>query len=172
MFKNRNAAGKELAEKLKSHKDREDVVVLALPRGGVVIGFEVANALNAKLDVLLVRKLGVPGHEELAMGALASGGIKFFNSSIIGSLKVPQSDIDAVIEREQKVIENREKLYRGTREFVDLTNKTIILVDDGIATGATIRVAIISAQKNKLQQNSGRCPCCPQRNKLYITKRG
>lgn len=140
-FRNRAEAGKELAEKLLPYA-REDVIILALPRGGVPVAFEVAKALNVPLELLLVRKLGVPGHEELALGAVASGGVRILNDDIVESLGISRQAIEAVTAREKAELERREKLYRGDKPFQRLEGKTVIVVDDGIATGATMRVAV------------------------------
>lgn len=131
-----------LASALSAYAGRKDVIVLALPRGGVPVGFEVAKALQAPLDVFVVRKLGVPGHEELAMGAIAMGGIRVLNDDIIRQLQVTQEEIDVETQRETAELNRRLTAYRGTQPFPLLKNKIIILVDDGIATGATMRAAI------------------------------
>lgn len=141
-FDDRIEGGKVLAAKLSEYKNREDVVILALPRGGAPVAFEVANTLNAPIDVFVVRKLGVPGQEELAFGAIASGGITVFNESLVHALRIPDSLIEKIIENEQKELERREKLYRGNRSPLELKEKTVIIVDDGLATGATMRAAI------------------------------
>lgn len=141
-YRDRQQAGEVLASALSAYADREDVLVLALPRGGVPVAFEVAQALNLSLDVFIVRKLGVPGHSELAMGALAMGNVKVFNSDILNYLHITQAEIDAVIAAEQQELERRAIAYRDNRPLPDFKNKTVILVDDGIATGATMRAAI------------------------------
>jgi predicted phosphoribosyltransferase len=141
-FRNRSEAGRLLAAKLAAYANRPDVLVLALPRGGVPVAFEVAHALNAPLDVFLVRKLGVPGHEELAMGAVATGGVRVLNDQIVGGLRIPDHIIDAVAAQEQQELERRERLYRGDRPPPDVRGRTVILVDDGLATGATMYAAI------------------------------
>src|SRR3990167_2494603 len=135
-------AGKVLAKFLKEYCNKPDVIVLALPRGGVPVAYEIAKALAVSLDVFIVRKLGVPWHEELAMGAIASGGTVIFNEDIIQMLNVSKTEINQVIQSEQDELKRREQMYRGDRVFPVLTDKTIILVDDGIATGATIQAAI------------------------------
>lgn len=141
-YLNRTEAGRELAAELSSFGEREDVIVLALPRGGVPVAFEVAKSLDAPLDVFVVRKLGVPGHEELAFGAIASGGVRVFTEDTIKALRITQSMIDAVVQREEKELVRRERLYRGQRLLPDLRGKTVILVDDGLATGATMLAAV------------------------------
>lgn len=141
-FENRRQAGRVLAEKLRSYEDREDVVVLALPRGGVPVAFEVANALRAPLDVFVVRKLGVPGQEELAFGAIASGGERVLNSALVHVLGITQPMIERITERESIELERRERLYRASRPPADVLGKAVIIVDDGLATGATMRVAL------------------------------
>jgi len=141
-FRDRAEAGRLLAEKLKRFQGREDVVVLALPRGGVPVGFEIATALHAPLDVFLVRKLGVPGHEELAMGAIASGDTCFINEDIVNTLRIPPDMLDRAIESEQLELARRESKFRDPQQPLNVTNKTVILVDDGLATGATMRAAV------------------------------
>jgi putative phosphoribosyl transferase len=141
-YQNRYAAGKTLADLLKSYANRKDVLVLGLPRGGVPVAYEIAKSLYLPLDVFIVRKLGVPGHEELAMGALAMGDTKVFNKEIMASLDISKEAIDDVIHMERKELQRREIAYRGHKTFPIIKNKTIILVDDGVATGASIKVAI------------------------------
>jgi predicted phosphoribosyltransferase len=131
-----------LAERLAAYADRPDVIVLALPRGGVPVAYEVARALHAPLDVFLVRKLGVPGHEELAMGAVASGGVRVLNEQVVRALRIPNNVIDAVAAWELEELARRERLYRGNRPPPDVRDKTVILVDDGLATGATMLAAV------------------------------
>lgn len=142
MFRDRLHAGAMLAPLLAAYAERPDVVVLGLARGGVVVASAVAAALDVPLDVFLVRKLGVPGHEELAMGAIASGGVRILNSDIVRSLGITDEAIEAVARREQQELERRESLYRGQRPSVDLRGKTVVLVDDGLATGASMRAAV------------------------------
>ncbi len=139
-----------LAKKLTKYGNRSDVLVLALPRGGVPVGYEVAQALNASLDVFVVRKLGVPGHEELAMGAIASGGVRVLNGSVVEGLRIPDDVIDAVAGQELRELERRERAYRDDRPPPDVQGRTIILVDDGIATGSTMRAAVEALRKLKV----------------------
>jgi putative phosphoribosyl transferase len=141
IFRDRTEAGKHLATKLLSYKDQQDVLVLALPRGGVPVAFEVARALRVPLDIFLVRKLGVPGHEELAMGAISTGGVRVLNEDTVDYLRIPEHVIDAVAGEELKELERRELAYRGNRPEPDVKGKTVILIDDGLATGSTIRAA-------------------------------
>ena len=141
-FQNRREAGKLLADKLSMYRNQPDAIVLGLPRGGVPVAYEVASELNLPLDVLVVRKLGVPGHEEFAFGSLASGGIRFVNDAVVRSLRLPQYAIDRVIEREALELDRRERLYRGKRPPPQLRGKTVIIVDDGLATGSTMRAAV------------------------------
>jgi putative phosphoribosyl transferase len=148
-FRDRVEAGESLAAKLTRYRDRDDVVVLALPRGGVPVASEVARALDVPFDVFVVRKLGVPGHEELAMGAIASGGVRQINRDVVDSLGIPPNVIDAVAEREQRELDRREQAYRGDRQPHSLIDKTVILVDDGLATGSTMRAAVIAARQQQ-----------------------
>jgi putative phosphoribosyl transferase len=152
-FHDRRDAGRRLAARLMSYANRPDVLVLALPRGGVPVGFEVASVLHVPLDVIVVRKLGVPGHEELAMGAIASGGVRVLNTEIIEQLGISEEIIDQVTGYEQQEMERRERLYRGDRPPYDVHNRIILLVDDGIATGATIRAAATAIRQ---QQSSAK----------------
>ena len=148
-FRDRAEAGCLLAARLLGLADLDDAIVLALPRGGVPIGYEVAKSLRVAFDVFVVRKLGVPGHEELAMGAIASGGVRLVNHDVVNSLGIPQNSIDQAAQREQVELERRERLYRGTRPLIPLANKTVVLVDDGLATGSTMRAAVTAT---RLQQ--------------------
>jgi predicted phosphoribosyltransferase len=141
-YRDRAEAGRVLASMLTMYTNRRHVLVLALPRGGVPVAYEVARALHVPLDVFLVRKLGVPGHEELAMGAIAMGGIRVINEDVVRSLHIPPHIIDAVAFREERELERRERLYRDNRPLPVVRNQTIILIDDGLATGATMRAAV------------------------------
>ena len=141
IYRDRIDAGKQLAARLADYADRDDVLVLALPRGGVPVAYEVAKALRAPLDIFLVRKLGVPGHEELAMGAIATGGVRVLNDDVVDYLRIPGEVIDAVAADELRELERRERAYRGDRPEPDVRGKTIILADDGLATGSTMRAA-------------------------------
>jgi predicted phosphoribosyltransferase len=140
-FRDRAAAGRGLAGRLRRYAGRDDVIVLALPRGGVPVALPVAEALGAPLDVFLVRKLGVPGREELAMGAIASGGVRVINDDVVAALGIGDDVVDAVSAREARELERRECLYRDGRPAVDVAGRTVILVDDGLATGSTMRAA-------------------------------
>ncbi len=146
-FRNRFDAGRMLAGRLDSYAGRTDILVLALPRGGVPVGYEVARALDAPLDVFVVRKLGVPGHEELAMGALASGGVCILNDDVVKSLRVPGRIIEAVADRELRELVRSERAYRGDRPSPDVRGRTVILVDDGLATGSTMRAAVAALRR-------------------------
>lgn len=140
-FRDRREAGRLLSERLSAYAGRDDVVVLALPRGGVPVGYEVARSLGAVLDVFVVRKLGVPGHEELALGAVASGGVRVLNDDVVAALGLTDDEIDSIAARELVELERREREYRGDRPALALEGKVVILVDDGLATGATMRAA-------------------------------
>jgi putative phosphoribosyl transferase len=140
-FRDRFHAGRRLAAALAPYAGRPNLLVLALPRGGVPVGYEVARALNAPLDVMLVRKLGVPGHEELAMGAIASGGIRVLSDDIVNALGIPERVIATVAANEEQELERRERAYRDDRPPPKIAGRTVILVDDGLATGSTMRAA-------------------------------
>jgi len=146
-FRNRQEAGREVAARLRKYANREDVLVLGLPRGGVSVAFEVATALEVPLDIFVLRKLGVPGHEELAFGAIGSGGVRILNADIVDRLEITQLEVAAVTQEETKELERRERRYRGSRPPLDVRGRTVILVDDGIATGASIRAAIHAIRK-------------------------
>src|SRR5207247_273512 len=141
-FADRADAGRQLAQRLTTYAHRHDVVVLALPRGGVPVGFQVARALGVPLDVFVVRKLGVPGHPELAMGAIASGGVRVLSEDLIAQLGIPPAAVEQVAVRERLELERRDRLYRGDRQLPELRDRTVILVDDGLATGATMEAAV------------------------------
>src|SRR6185437_5540002 len=147
IFKDRQDAGQFLAKRLQKYCNRDDVVVLGLPRGGVPVAYEVAKALHAPLDIFLVRKLGVPGFEEYAMGAIASGGIRVLNQALVSELDIPGQIVDEVTAREFTELERQERLYRGARHSLDVTGKTAIVVDDGMATGFTMRAAVRALRK-------------------------
>jgi predicted phosphoribosyltransferase len=148
-FRDRSDAGRLLATKLAAYANRPDTIVLALPRGGVPVAYEVARALKAPLDVFIVRKLGVPGHEELAMGAVASGAVRVLNDQIVNALRIPDDVIDAVAAWEEQEIARRERVYRGDRLPPDVCGRTVILVDDGLATGATMLAAVKALQQQQ-----------------------
>ncbi|EJM59133.1 phosphoribosyltransferase [Pseudomonas sp. KB_15] len=142
ILQDRPAAGRRLIEPLLPYAHRPDVIVLALPRGGVPVAYEVATALKVRLDLMLVRKLGVPSHPEYAMGAIASGGIQIRNEEALRVHPIDRAAFDAVVERETRELLRREKVYRGTRPSVQLKDQVVILIDDGLATGASMRAAI------------------------------
>src|SRR5687768_1103949 len=146
-FRDRTEAGRLLAARLEQYAGKPDVIVLALPRGGVPVGYEVAHALHVPLDVFVVRKLGIPGHEELAMGAVASGGVRVLNGQVVRGLGIPDSVIEAVANWELQELQRRERLYRGNRPPPDVRGKTVILVDDGLATGSTMLAAVQALRK-------------------------
>ena len=140
--------GREVARRIGK---RDNVIVLGLPRGGVPVAFHVAQALDAPMDVFIVRKLGVPGHEELAMGAIASGGVRVLNRDVLSYVPIPQKTIDAVAAREEEELRRRERSYRGARPPLQLRGRTVVLVDDGLATGSTMRAAIAAVRKMEPQ---------------------
>lgn len=141
LYKDRVDAGKRLAKELSKYANRSDVLILALPRGGVPVAFEVAKELNVKMDVFIVRKLGVPGNEELAMGAISSDNIRVLNEDVVRSFQIPERVINMVAENELRELERRERAYRGDRPKPEISGSTVILIDDGLATGATMRAA-------------------------------
>ncbi|TMG89298.1 MAG: phosphoribosyltransferase [Betaproteobacteria bacterium] len=149
LFADRRDAGRVLAGLLTKYANRDDVLVLALPRGGVPVAFEVAHALRAPLDVFIVRKLGVPGQDELAMGAIATGGVRVLNEDVVRALGLSAKVIDAVAAREEKELERREHIYRGARTPPEVRERTVILVDDGLATGSTMRAAVAALRKQR-----------------------
>ncbi|HEX5883579.1 MAG TPA: phosphoribosyltransferase [Pyrinomonadaceae bacterium] len=147
LFKDRAEGGRFLAQKLVQYANDPNVVVLALPRGGVPVAYEVAQKLKAPLDVFVVRKLGIPGFEECAMGAIASGGIRVLNDKVISYLRMPVEVVDEITAEELTELDRRELLYRGARAPVDVTGRTVIIVDDGLATGSTMRAAVMALRK-------------------------
>jgi len=142
IFRNREDAGRRLASRLQKYANRDDVIVLGVPRGGVPVAFEVAAALNLPLDIFVLRKLGVPGQEELAFGAIGSGGVRVLNRSVVDHLGLSDLDIASVTHKEREELERRDRLYRGNRPPLDVLGTTVILVDDGIATGSSLMAAI------------------------------
>jgi putative phosphoribosyl transferase len=148
-FKDRVHAGQYLADKLLRFANAPDAIVLGLPRGGVVVAFEVAGKLGLPLDVFLVRKLGVPGYEELAMGAIASGGVRVMNEDVLRQINIAQATLEAVTHREEQELRRREEAYRGNRPHLDVKDLTVILIDDGLATGATMRAAVTALRRQK-----------------------
>ena len=151
-FRNRAEAGRLLARLLMPYAGRADVLILALPRGGVPVAFEVARMLGAPLDILVVRKLGLPDQEELAMGAIAAGGVRVLNDEVVDALRVPDDIIDRVTASEQAELERRERVYRGDRPAPVLRDQTVMLVDDGLATGTTMRAAIAAVRAQRPAQ--------------------
>ena len=139
---NRKAAGQALASALSGYRERDDTIVLALPRGGVPVAVEIARELASRLDLMIVRKLGTPGQEELAMGAIASGGGRVMNEDVVKVLAITPQTIEQVVDREMQELQRREQVYRGDRPWPDLAGQCVILVDDGLATGATMRAAV------------------------------
>ena len=162
IFRDRTDAGKRLAEALSTQENRSNAVVLALPRGGVPVGFEVAKALHARLDAFMVRKLGAPGHEELAMGAIASGGVVVWNEDVLRDLNISESTKDRVLARERGILQQRESSYRGDRPAVEIPGKTVILVDDGLATGASMRAAVSAVRSRRPARLIIAVPTAPQ----------
>ena len=160
-FRDRVEAGRMLATTLQEYANRNDVVVLALPRGGVPVGFEVAKALHAPLDVFVVRKLGLPGQEELAMGAIASGGVRVLNRDLLRALAIPEEVVDQITQEEQRELERREREYRDGRSPIDVRGKAVILVDDGLATGSSMRVAVLALKQKGPAQVVVAVPVAP-----------
>lgn len=160
-FENRRTAGRLLAQALKSYAKHKDLLVFALPRGGVPVGFEIAKALGAEFDVLIVRKLGVPGQPELAMGAISSGDAIFLNEQIIRTIGINQREIEDVLEQERRELTRRENLYRGARPITRIEGRTVIIVDDGIATGASMQAAILALRGKKPERIVVAVPVAP-----------
>lgn len=146
-YRDRRDAGRVLADRLREYAGRQDVIVLALPRGGVPVGYEIASAIGAPLDVFMVRKLGLPGHPEFAMGAIASGGVRVLNEDLIRWYRVPASAVDQIARAEQQELERREQAYRAGRPPLSVDGRTVILVDDGLATGSTMRAAVLAVRR-------------------------
>lgn len=161
-FRDRHEAGRHLATALRAYAGRPDVLVLALPRGGVPVGYEVALALDAPLDVMQVRKLGVPGHEELAMGAIASGGVRIVSQDVVELLQIPDRVIATVAAAEERELDRRERMYRQGRPFPDMRGRTVILVDDGLATGSTMRAAAAALRAEGAGRIVAAVPVAPQ----------
>ncbi len=160
-FRDRSHAGRELATQLTAYANRSDVMVLGLPRGGIPVAYEVAKALNLPLDICLVRKLGVPGHKELAMGAIASGGVRVLNYDVISWLAISDKALEHVAARELRELQRRDRAYRGNRPQPEICNLTILLVDDGLATGATMQAAIAVLQKQHPKEIVVAVPVAP-----------
>jgi predicted phosphoribosyltransferase len=160
-FIDRFDGGRALASLLMAYADQPNVIVLALPRGGVPVGYEVARELHAPLDAFLVRKLGVPGHEELAMGAIASGGVRVLNSDVVEGLGIQPSVIDRVVAQERKELDRRGLEYRGGRPAPDVQGRTVILVDDGLATGASMRAALVALRAERPAKLIAAVPVAP-----------
>ena len=160
-FADRHAAGRALAERLAPVLDPRASVILALPRGGVPVGYEIAKQIGAPLDVLLVRKLGVPWQPELAFGAVSSGGVTVFNEAVLGELRLTPDETNEVIEQERAELERRERLYRGGRAPADVQGKTAVVVDDGIATGSTVRAALRALAHRGAKRTIVACPVAP-----------
>jgi predicted phosphoribosyltransferase len=162
VFRDRRDAGRTLARLLEHYRDRDDAVVLALPRGGVPVGYEVATALHLPLDVCIVRKLGVPGHDELAMGAVASGGVVVLNDDVVRGLDVTSEALERVAQEEGRELERRERAYREDRPPLDVGGKVVILVDDGVATGSSMRAAILALRRQQPARIVVAVPAAPE----------
>jgi putative phosphoribosyl transferase len=171
LFSDRRDAGRQLARKLSGYAGRDDVLVLALPRGGVPVAYEVAEALDVPLDVFLVRKLGVPGQEELAMGAIASGGVEVLDPGVLARFGVSESEFDGVLRKEQRELARRERLYRDDRPPLELKGRTVILVDDGLATGASMRAAVSAVVSASPARLVIAVPVAPQSTALEFRRR-
>jgi putative phosphoribosyl transferase len=160
-FRNRTDAGQQLAQALAAYANQNNLIVLALPRGGVPVADEVAKSLHAPMDVYIVRKLGVPGQPELAMGAIASGGVRVLNQQVLDYLTITEEEIELVALKEERELERRERVYRGNAQAQNLRDQTVILVDDGIATGTTVKSAIIAIKRQQPQQLILAVPVAP-----------
>lgn len=171
-FADRREGGRRLAKALSHYRGKPNTIVIGLPRGGVVTAAAIAEDLDLPLDVLVVRKLGTPGHEELAMGAIGPGGVRVLNDDVISSLRIAATQVDAEARREQAELERRERLYRGDRPPLDLAGKTVIVVDDGLATGSTMSVAIAVIRRHKPARIALAVPVAPietcQRFRLIV----
>lgn len=163
-YRNRTEAGRQLAEALRDYEHDANSIVLALPRGGVPVAYEVAQSLKLPLDVMTVRKLGTPGHEEMAMGAIASGGVRILNQEVVQALQLSEAQINDATEHEHQELQRREALYREGRAPLDLTGRKVILVDDGLATGATMQAAIFAAQQHHPERVVVAVPVAPQQS--------
>ena len=161
-FEDRKDAGKQLAEKLHAYTGREDVIVIALPRGGVVTGFEVAQALKVPLDCVMPRKIGAPGRQELAVGAITQKGEPLFNDEVMEKLSLSPDDVWHVVEQEKKEAQRRLRVYRGDRDAVNLSGKTVIVVDDGMATGSTMRAALVTIKHHNPEKIIVAVPVAPR----------
>ena len=170
IFADRREAGRELAGLLTEYRDADDAIVLALPRGGVPVAYEVAAALHLPLDVLVVRKLGVPGYEEFGFGSIASGGIRYVNETVARSIGLSKFMIDHVIEREGRELARREHLYRGDRPPPDLKDKVVIIVDDGLATGSTMRSAVRAVHTQAPKRIIAAAPVCARETQQSMEK--
>jgi putative phosphoribosyl transferase len=160
-FQDRREGGRHLAQELRRYARRSDVVVLALPRGGVPVGYEIALRLGLPLDVFLVRKLGVPGHEEYAMGAMASGGVIFLNEDVIRQLRISEEEIQSVIDRESHELDRREEAYNSRQPRLDVKDCAVILVDDGLATGSTMKAAVQAVREKQPKEVVVAVPVAP-----------
>jgi putative phosphoribosyl transferase len=161
-YKNRSQAGRELAKALQPYANRPDVLILALPRGGVPVAYEVAKALNIPLDLMLVRKLGLPGHEELAIGAIATGGIRVLNTEVIEGMAISEAQIERIAAAELQELRRREKTYRGERPSAEVQGRCVILIDDGLATGATMQAAIAAIRQQRPAEILVAVPVAPK----------
>jgi putative phosphoribosyl transferase len=169
-IENRRVAGDALAEALTAYRGRKDVIVLALPRGGVPVAYQIAKALDVALDLMLVRKLGTPGQRELAMGALASGGARVLNEDIVAGLGISEAVIEQAVADEQRELDRREQAYRGERLRPDIEGQTIILVDDGLATGATMRAAVAALRSQQPAQIVVAVPVAPAQTIMVLRR--